>query len=238
MTHQQRWDCMENDLQKCEVRRILDRYLIEVVEQFGLCPWARAARENGEVAIDIILGSAKTARRGQYGDEGLAAETEERALAAGAALLALPTTKIGIVVVVDAQCDRIALRELRTKATAAQKIAGVADFHPDAEPDFATPARLVSFIRRAPDPFLQFVPFAVIDGVRGGVQSVDRAAQIALLANKGNLVGVPAPKQDIADVIAARNHERLAPDRGAEMLAVLDDINADRERSYVRVGLL
>jgi hypothetical protein len=226
---------MENDLQKREVRRILDRYLIEVVEQFGLCPWARAARENGEVAIDIIVGSAKTARRGHYGDDGLAAATEQRALAAGAALLALSTTKIGIVVVVDAQCDRIALRELRTKATAAQKIAGVADFHPDAEPDFATPARLVSFIRRAPDPFLQFVPFAVIDGVRGGVQTVDLAAQIALLANKGN---VAAPRQDIGDVIAARNHERLAPDRGAEMLAVLDDINADRERSYARVGLL
>jgi hypothetical protein len=229
---------MENELQQRQVRRILNRYLVEVVEYFGLCPWARAARENAEIAIEVVIGGTPTKRRGQYGDDGLAAALEQRVLVAAAQLIALPTTKLAIVVVVDPQCDRIALRELRTKATAAIPSAGVADFHPDAEADFATPARLVSFLRRAPDPFLQLVPFAILDAVRGGVQTVDRAAQLALLATKGAGSPVALPREDIGDVIAARNHARLAPDRGAEMLAVLEDIENDRERSYQTVGLL
>lgn len=229
---------MENELQQHQVRRILNRYLVEVVENFGLCPWARAARENAEIAIEVVIGATPTKLRGQFGDDGLPAMVEQRALAAGAQLIALPTTKLAIVVVIDPQCDRIALRELRTKATAAIPSAGVADFHPDADADFATPARLVTFLRRAPDPFLQFVPFAILDAVRGGVQTVDRAAQLALLASKGTDVSVALPREDIGDVIAARNHARLAPDRGAEMLAVLNDIESDRERSYRMVGLL
>jgi hypothetical protein len=227
---------METAFQKYQVLRILDRYLIEIVENFGLCPWARAARENAEIAIDVVFGSMVTARRGHYGDQGLAPAVQSQALAAGAAMLARATTKIAIVVIVDQQCDRIALRELRTRATNSSTTAGVADFHPDAEPDFATPARLVSFVRSSPDPFLQFVPFAIIDAVRGGMQTVDIAAQIAMLANNngdGN-----APRQDIGDVIAEKNHTRLVGDRGAEMRRILDDIAADRERSYLDVGLL
>lgn len=229
---------MENELHTQQVRRILNRYLVEVVEYFGLCPWARAARENSEIAIEVVLGATPTKRRGQYGDDGLAAALEQRVLVAAAQLIALPTTKLAIVVVVDPQCDRIALRELRTKATAAIPTAGVADFHPDAEADFGTPARLVSFLRRAPDPFLQLVPFAILDAVRGGVQTVDRAAQLALLATKGAGCPMALPREDIGDVIAARNHARLAPDRGAEILAVLEDIENDRARSYQTVGLL
>ena len=229
---------MENELQERQVRRILNRYLVEVVEYFGLCPWARAARENAEIAVAVVLGAAPTKRREQYGDQGLPATVEHQALVAGTQLIALPTTKLAIVVVIDPQCDRIALRELRTKASAAIPSAGVADFHPDADADFATPARLVAFLRRAPDPFLQFVPFAILDAVRGGVQTVDRAAQLALLATKGTGCPVALPREDIGDVIAGRNHARLAPDRGAEMLAVLEDIEADRERSYRMVGLL
>ncbi len=229
---------MENELQQRQVRRILNRYLLEVVESFGLCPWARAARENAEIAIAVVIGTPPSRRRGQYGDDGLSLMVEQQALAAGAQLIALPATKLAIVVVVDPQCDRIALRELRTKASAAIPSAGVADFHPDADADFATPARLVAFLRRAPDPFLQLVPFAILDAVRGGVQTVDRAAQLALLATKPTGCPMALPREDIGDVIAARNHARLAPDRGVEMLAILEDIEADRERSYQAVGLL
>ena len=39
-----------------EVRRLLDRYLVEVVEEFALCPWARPARTGGELAVDVLWG--------------------------------------------------------------------------------------------------------------------------------------------------------------------------------------
>ncbi len=44
---------MENELQSSHVLRIINRYLIEVVEYFGLCPWARAARENAAKALEL-----------------------------------------------------------------------------------------------------------------------------------------------------------------------------------------
>ena len=39
-----------------EVRRILDRYVVEVVESFHLCPWAKSARLGGEVAVEVLWG--------------------------------------------------------------------------------------------------------------------------------------------------------------------------------------
>ena len=42
-----------------EVRRILERYLVEVVERHALCPWARSARERGELDdLDEEIGRA------------------------------------------------------------------------------------------------------------------------------------------------------------------------------------
>src|SRR6476646_5438404 len=34
---------------------VYERYAVEVVERFGFCPWARAARESGEVTLRVIF---------------------------------------------------------------------------------------------------------------------------------------------------------------------------------------
>ncbi|HEU5024530.1 MAG TPA: hypothetical protein VFV01_06365 [Spirillospora sp.] len=44
------------DRREHEVRRLLERYLVEVVEAFELCPWARPARLAGELAVAIAWG--------------------------------------------------------------------------------------------------------------------------------------------------------------------------------------
>ena len=122
-----------------EARRLLDRYLIEVVEAYELCPWAASARRRGEIRVEVVaIGDAAAAVDRIAGD---------RAAAIGMVVLA-------------AAADAIAppsLRRLRDELLAGRSDVAIADFHPAATADLSSPARLVPFLRRAPDPMLQVV---------------------------------------------------------------------------------
>jgi len=198
-----------------EVRRILDRYIVEVVERFDLCPWAKSARTNGEVGIEVLWGEP----------------TADQWVAAGQALIANPKTRVAMVVAPESAITERDLREMRNVVTNGVPGTGVAHFYPTAPLDLASPPRLVPFLRRSPDPLLQLVPLALLESVRGIPEVPDREMQAQML--KG---GVPAQRGDVGDMIAETNHARVTADRAA-MLAVLDDIAADRQRSYARVGI-
>src|SRR4029077_16934252 len=101
-------------------------------------------------------------------------------------------------------------RALRDRVAAAIPTAGVADFHPDAPLDLATPARLVPFLRRAPDPLLQLVPLALLDAVRAPPPVADLVRQAQILGCRAE----PA-RGDIADRIAGANHARISADPAA-----------------------
>jgi hypothetical protein len=198
-----------------EVLRILERYLVEVVERHALCPWARAAREQGELAVGIVWGTPAL--------EAWVAEAER--------LLALPATRVAMVIAPEIAVSREALRALRDIVAARIPSAGVADFHPAAALDLATPARLVPFLRRSPDPLLQLVPLALLDAVRTGPPPPDLAQPATMLAGRAE-----APRADIATRIAAANHATVAAVHAA-ISAALDDIAADRLVAYARVGI-
>jgi hypothetical protein len=198
-----------------EVLRILDRYLIEVVERYELCPWARAARLGGEVAAAVLWG----------------APPDDDWIAAAGALLARPGARVAMVVAPELAIAPAGLRALRDRVAARLPHAGVADFHPAAALDLATPARLVPFLRRAPDPLLQLVPLALLDAVRAAPPAADRARQAQLLGG----LGAP-PRAGAADRIAAANHA-TALRHAAEIAAVLDEIAADRAAAYARAGI-
>lgn len=198
-----------------EVLRILDRYLIEVVERHELCPWARAARLGGEIGVTIAWG----------------APSEDDWVAAAEALLARPGVRVAMVVAPELAIAPAALSALRDRVAMRLPQAGIADFHPEAALDLATPARLVPFLRRAPDPLLQLVPLALLDAVRAPPPAADRAAQARLLGG----VGAP-PRADIAERIAAANHATALRDAGA-IEAVLEEIAADRAAAYARAGI-
>jgi len=200
---------------RAEVLRVLHRYLVEIVERHALCPWARAAREGGELAIEIVWG----------------APTFEAWVAAAEELLARPATRVAMVVAPELAIAPAELRAVRDRVAARLPAAGIADFHPAAPLDLATPARLVPFLRRAPDPLLQLVPLALLDAVRAAPPIADRARQAQLL---GGLALPPA--RDVAARIAADNHA-TASAAHAEIAATLDDIARDRRNSYVRVGI-
>ncbi|HWU89902.1 MAG TPA: hypothetical protein VN253_21720 [Kofleriaceae bacterium] len=198
-----------------EVLRILDRYLIEVVERYELCPWARAARLGGELGITIAWGTPAV----------------EDWIAAAEELLASPAVRVAMVVAPELAIAPAELRALRDQVAAHLPQAGVADFHPVAALDLATPARLVPFLRRAPDPMLQLVPLALLAAARATTPPPDLAGQARLLGGHG-----APPRGDVADRIAAANHATVT--RHADQIAAaLDAIAADRAAAYAHAAI-
>lgn len=198
-----------------EVRRVLDRYIVEVVETYDLCPWAKPARLGDELGVEVLWGTPDVVEW----------------VAAGERMLAHETTRVAMVIAPELAATPGDLRVIRDQVAARIATAGVADFHPDAALDLASPGRLVPFLRRSPDPLLQLVPLALLDAVRGPPPAAGRSAQAQMLG------GLTAPMRgDVADTIAATNHARVARDQAA-IAAVLDDIAADRRRSYARLGI-
>ena len=80
-----------------EVRRILDRDVVEVVERFDLCPWAKSARLAGEVSIEVLWGEP----------------SETAWVEAAQALIARPETRVAMVVAPESAVRERDLRELR-----------------------------------------------------------------------------------------------------------------------------
>ena len=198
-----------------EVRRLLDRYIVEIVETYDFCPWAKAARTGGEIAVEVLWDTPAL----------------DTWVAAARRLLARPETRVAMVVAPELAATSAELRLIRDRVAARIPTAGVAEFHPDATLDLATPARLVPFLRRSPDPLLQLVPLELLDRVRAHTAVVDITEQAQMLG------GLAAPlRGDISDTLAETNHERVAAEQAA-IAATLDDIAADRRRSYPRVGI-
>ncbi len=198
-----------------EVIRLLDRYLVEVVERYDLCPWARGARQRGEVAVEVLWG------------------TPDIATWIGAAkhMLGRPNAMVAMVIAPELLIDRGFLHGIRNEVAGAIPTAGVAEFHPDADLDLVSPARLVPFVRRSPDPMLQLVPLSILDAVRASPPAVDREQQAKMLGGRA----VPQ-RRDAADRIAAANHATVGGAVEA-VLATLADIATDRERSYAAAGI-
>ena len=185
------------------------------METFDLCPWARAARTGGELAVAILWGTPVI----------------DAWVAAAEAVLARPLTRVAMVVAPELVATPAELREIRSDVARRVAIAGVADFHPDAPFDVATPARLVPYLRRSPDPMLQLVPHAILASVRTPQPRYATLDQLQALQGLA-----AAPKGDIGDRIAAINHARVAED-GETIAAKLAEIRADRDASYARVGI-
>jgi hypothetical protein len=187
-------------------RRLLDRYLVEVVERFALCPWAEPARRRGELRVEIVHAIGDT-------------------YAAVARIAADPRAALGMVVLAASAITPLELRKLRDDAI--RPDVAIADFHPLGAGDLATPARLVPLLRRSPDPMLQVVRWSVLEAARRAPPPPDLAAQARLLAGHAT-TAEPRP----SDAIARANHAAISADDAAALTAILDDLARDRAASY------
>lgn len=202
-------------LKEAEVRRLLDRYLVEIVEAYGLCPWARSARTGGEISVGIVWGERPAI------DSWVTTARE---------LVARPTTRVAMVLAPELKLTPNELRSDREQVGRKLDTCGVADFHPDVELDAATASRSVPFVRRSPDPLMQFVPLSILDVIR-------RQTAVTLSDQLKALGGIAYNNpDDIGDEILAKNYATVLASR-AEMTRLLNDIAADRRRSYPGVGI-
>ena len=195
-----------------EARRLLERYQVEVVDRFGLCPWAQPARARGEVRVAIV-------------DAGGAGDALD-------AFLADAKAAIGLVVLPRFEGDARALRRLRDELLASERarVLALADFHPDAARDDATADRLVPWLRRSPDPMLQAVRHETLASLRRATTTLAPAAQVAAIAGRA-----PPPRVDPAAAVASANLA-LVRAQGDAVAAALDDIARDRDATYAALG--
>jgi hypothetical protein len=199
-----------------EVLRILERYLVEVVERYELCPWARTSRAHGELAVGMLWGAPSL--------DQWVAEAER--------LLALPGARVAMAIAPELSISREAFSALRDRVASRIPSAGVAEFHPAAALDLSSPARLVPFVRRSPDPLLQLVPLAVLQAVRAPPPEAGLTQQAAMLGGHA-----APPRRELAERIAATNHATVARTHAA-ISAALDAIAADRRTAYARAGIM
>lgn len=188
--------------------RINERWIHEVVERFGICPFAEPAMKAGRVARRVLV-DRDSAR----------ATVDELAKDASVevALLIFPTVKSSASEF-DAWCAPL-------RAANPEFVAAV--FHPDTPFSTTTPAQAVGFFRRAPDPTLQLVRQSVLQTIRGAdgkfLFDFSAAAWAELKKREHRL----PPSERIA-----RDNHALLCEGIATLQAIYDDIRADRERSY------
>lgn len=201
-----------NPARALEARRLVLRYLTEVVERFDLCPWAAPARARGELRIEVV----------EPADAGSAIER----------FLADASAGIGLIVLPGLAGPPPALRALRDELLAGPlgREVALADFHPGAELDASHPSRLVAYLRRSPDPMLQAVRHRDLASLHRPRPPMSAADQAAVLAGKH----VPPYRDPVAEV--ATTNLATFESHAAELAALLDEIHADRARTYAALA--
>ncbi|HEY1958789.1 MAG TPA: DUF1415 family protein [Polyangiaceae bacterium] len=205
-----------------EAVRLHNRYLIEIVEELGFCPWARRARVTGRTRQHVSM----------------AATVPDAIVAATEAIEACgreSSVEVAFVIYPQLTLERRAFDAFAARVIenegARHPIGEVpfmlAAFHPDAPADMKTPERLVPFLRRTPDPCLQLVRASVLEAVR---ENTPQGTQLIDLEHFDPSTLSDEPP--LRERIARSNHETVVALGVAELTRRFEEIRADRERTY------
>lgn len=220
---------VDTDLLQREALRINQRYLTEVVEALGLCPWAHTVRDGA--------GLRRVVLPGHDDDSDLRARTE----AVIEDIADESDIDIGLLIFPELN---IASTDFRRMVSAMEGLhaqkhprdtlpLAMANFHPRAEADTTSAARLVPFVRRSPDPTIQLVRRSAMARVRqseneGSVFVDNLAAFMPLMGNK--------PKPSVSDGIAKANLRTVQRVGVEEIERILEDIQRDRDAAYAKAS--
>jgi hypothetical protein len=223
------------------VHRVHDRFLLDVVETLGLCPFARRSRELGRVHRPLV-----------YEPEASPAHVAARLLEL---VTAYPDAEIVLFTFIGpGPGPRFArARELddfvKEVRPAYDPLGGptffMVGFHPgsgEPEPGDERPRltadSLVPLLRRTPDPVIQCVRADVLERVRWQAQQAAHAKMIAEAEKldprlRKILEHSVQPDSTLSADIARKNFETVGTGRGRERLeALLADVARDRDESY------
>jgi hypothetical protein len=206
-----------------------ERYAVEVVERFGFCPWARSARESGDVALRVIF----SADLDDF-SESLAVLSELHQ--------APEQTDIALLIYPLLDVDRLGfedyVRQLRGTAEGPPHrldAFAMAAFHPAANADLGHPDRLVPFVRRSPDPTLQLVRKSALSSIKGLTQGTAFLDVSQLSIESLQALSEPAPTKAVRERIAEQNLATVHEVGPAAIEAVLADIQSAREVGHQRL---
>lgn len=223
------------------VHRVHDRFLVDVVEPLGLCPFARRSRELGRVHRPLVYEPG--------------ASPAQVAARLSALVAEHPDAEIVLFTFVDpGPAPRFTrARELDdfVKATkpAYDALGGpgffMVGFHPRSgepdpgdEPPRSTADSLVPLLRRTPDPVIQCVRAEVLERVRWQAQQAAHAKMIAEAEKldprlRKILEHSVQPDSTLSADIARKNFEMVGAGEGRQRLeALLAEIARDRDEAY------
>jgi hypothetical protein len=206
-----------------EATRVYRRYQSEIVEMYGLCPWAEPARRAGKMRECILLQT----------DDDIAPSLETMnalvtELSVEVAVMIYPRIALSVTTF-----DRFVAR-VRDADAASHALGSIpfamAAFHPDSRIDRREPERLIPFLRRTPDPTIQIVRSSVLDRVRGNAPQ--GTSFMSLESLDMNMVAPPLP---LRERIARANCATVDGVGIDELEQRLDDIRRDRDAAYARL---
>ncbi|HVI02184.1 MAG TPA: hypothetical protein VM869_25900 [Enhygromyxa sp.] len=222
------------------IQAIHERYQREIVEELGLCPFARRSRELGRVHRPVFVSTCEHEPTPNEVARHLAELVAARA-DAEIVLLTFPVPP-GHRWQRPQEFERF-LVELRAAwaAVPPPREFYMVSFHPRLEPPADRPLTadsLVSLIRRSPDPVIQCVDAVLLDRVRRQAQASARERMIAELEARDPALAVLfagsiAADPELSSDIARHNFAAHGAGPGRErLLEVLAEIMAARDRAY------
>jgi hypothetical protein len=210
-----------------EALRLLERYQVEVVESFGLCPWAGSSRRSGHVDARVVLAVGAEAQEASL--EAIAEWTGDEVVEV--ALLVYPRLEIS-----PGEFDDFTAR-LRSADAERHVLGGVpfamAAFHPHAPADVSDAELLIPFLRRTPDPTVQLVRAAALERVRASAPQGTQYVDVETL--EVELMGGASVSLPLRERIARANLATVARIGVAEIEQRLDEIREDRRATYGRL---
>jgi hypothetical protein len=221
------------------VHRIHDRYLLEVVEGLGLCPFARRSRELGRVHRPVfpIVGDLPTAQQAAQRLAEVAAASPDAEIVLLTFVERVPRRFVESAVF-DAFV--VAVREAYVHHGA--PLFFMVGFHPrlglDNDPTRAiTRDSLVPVIRRSPDPVIQCVSVEVLERARAQAQVVAHERMRESVAHDPVLRALiersVAPDPELSADIARNNFTAVGTGAGLEELhRRLESIVQARDEAY------
>lgn len=209
-----------------EARRLLTRYIEEVVLPLGLCPWAAGSLSSGKLLIEPICAG--------FFEE--LPVSRAAALAQEVLVTAQQNERIELVMIPfpGLRTSRIEFDEVARAVRKLDREGGfaLAAFHPERVKTIASADQAVTFFRRSPDPMLQAVRSDVISKINPGQgegTSFVSTLEIASVLGGG-------PKESLRSRILGANWATLTRLGVEEVGAKIDRIHEDRTATYRRIA--
>ncbi len=208
-----------------EAIRVNERYLVEFIEEYGFCPYAKKGRHLGQIRRYIHFATEDSVQALVELSDAIAADPDQVVVQ-----IVLPLAEVDPDVWTQFVLD---LTEYANYSRDRDDRFGTAALHPNLKYGDQNPFSMLTLFRRAPDPTIQWVR---LDAVRALYEGRDGGTKVASVEDIDELLARPpmTPLYDRIAITNARMARRLRLDNVENMLAAY---NKDARDNYHRILL-